>query len=155
MLWTSLWRHGHLRACMGVCFGDEEGFVRKDKGFNAACMPVCVVVCRINRQQLWFILYSQCRDPLYLTGKVKAYSLEAVLQRSTCSLGMRNRTIERHTEKICPHLLSPACLWHPENTHCTVCSKGPAVYILWFSLSYLPCLLLITACPQYLQYHMP
>lgn len=62
-------------------------------------MPVCVVVSHINRPQLWFILYSQCRNPLYLTGKVKAYSLEAVLQRSTCSLGMRNRTIERERQR--------------------------------------------------------
>lgn len=82
----SLWRHSHLRAC--VCFRD---LARQDKGFKSACMPVCIVVRRIYRQQLWFILYSQGRGPFYLTGKVKAYSLEAVLQRSTCSLGMRNR----------------------------------------------------------------
>lgn len=106
----------HLYGGMTICvrvypcvflLEDKEVFCEKGQ---SAYMPVCVVVCRINRQQLWFILYSQCRGPLYLTGKVKAYSLEAVLQRSTCSLGMRNRTIERKTEKICTPLLSSACI---------------------------------------------
>ena len=73
---------------------------------GGSCVPVCLVVCRISRQQLWFILYSQRRGPLSLTGKVKAYSLEAVLQRSTRSLGMRNRTTERKTEKKCTPLIS-------------------------------------------------
>lgn len=111
--WCCEHLYGGLAICTCVCVcvsGDAEGFVRKDKGFNGACMPLCVYVCRINRQPLWFILYSQCRGPLYLTGKVKAYSLEAVLQRSTCSLEMRNRTIERKTKKICTPLLSSASI---------------------------------------------
>lgn len=116
-----------VHVCRCVFFWDEEGFVRRDKGFNSACM--CVVVCRINRQQLWFILYSHCRGSLYLTGKVKAYSLEAVLQRSTCSLGMRNRTIEWKAVKICTPLLSLACIVS-DNTHSSVCSKDPAIFIL-------------------------
>ncbi len=114
-----------------VFFGDKEDF--REKG-QSAYMPVCVVVCRINRQQLWFILYSQCRGPLYLTGKVKAYSLEAVPQRSTCSLGMRNRTIERKTVKICTPLLSSACVlpltsWK-RTLHTLQQKKAPAVSIL-------------------------
>lgn len=95
MLWTSSWRNYQLCVvCVCVC-RDKEDFVRRDKGFNSACVQVCIVVCCINRQQLWFILYSQCSSPLYLTGKVKAYSLEAVLQRSTSSLRMRNREKDR------------------------------------------------------------
>lgn len=158
MLWTSLWRHGHLCVCMRVCFWDKKGFVRKDKGFHSACMPVCVVLCRINRQQLWFILYSQYRGPLYLTGKVKAYSLEAVLQRSTCSLGMRNRTIERKTVKKCTPLLSSGCVlplmsWK----HTLYCwqLRASSIYPLVFSI--LSPLSSSYHHPPviYLQYHMP
>lgn len=119
-----------LSACMCVFLARGRPCEREDKGFNSACMPVCVVVCCINRKQLWFILRSQCWGPLYLTGKVKAYSLEAILQRSSCSLGMRNRMTGRKELKICAPLLSSDCVL---TTH-TVCSKYPgSIYPLVLS----------------------
>lgn len=148
VLWTwCVFMEAWPSVCVHTCvFGYEGVFARKDKGFNGARMPVCVVVCRINGQQLWFILYSQCRGPLYLTGKVKAYSLEAVQQRSTCSLGMRNRTIERKTWKKCTlfglHIVSDILKTH------TVLFAAKA-------LLYYPLVLSPYLSPRYLQYLMP
>lgn len=68
------------------------------------------VCCCFHGQQLWFILHSHCWGPLYLTGKVKAYSLEAILQRSTRSLGMRNRmTGENRAEDMSSTILLRLC----------------------------------------------
>lgn len=110
------WCCGHLYRDLAICVRIWEcvffgmGLAREDKGFSSAGMPVCAVVCCFHGQQLWFILHSQCWGPLYLTGKVKAYSLEAILQRSTRSLGMRNRmTGENRVEDMSSTILLRLC----------------------------------------------
>lgn len=132
------WCCKHLYRGMAICvrvFGMRRVMWERKKGFNGGCIPVCVVVCRINRPQLWFILYSQCKNPFYLTGKVKAYSLEAVLQRSTCSLGMRNRTMKRERWRRHVLLFSPLfALLTASNvlkTHTVLFARNAQQYVLY------------------------
>lgn len=69
---------------------------------KVAAVPACVVVfCSTSGQTDVIYLAFPTQEPLYLTGKVKAHSPEAIPQRSSGSLGMRDGGEKRMKTRFC------------------------------------------------------